>query len=436
MQKKAISVGIIGFGTVGTGTARILLKKRNELERKLGFPVVLKKIADLDIKRDRGIKLPKGILTDDSDAIIQDPGIDIVVELIGGIHPAKEIIIRALKNKKHVVTANKALLAEEGSQIFKEAEKNKVDIGFEASVAGSIPIIKIIRESLIGNSINNIYGIINGTANYILTKMTEEKVDFDTVLKEAQELGYAEADPTFDIEGIDSAHKLTILASLAYGIPISFKRVYTEGITRITPLDIQFASEFGYRIKLLAIAKKTGKDIEMRVHPTMLPEDDLISGVSGVFNAIFVEADAAGDALYYGRGAGEMPTGSAIVSDIVDIARNIITGSSGRLQGINAVDTPGLKIKNIEDVRTCYYLRFSAIDKPGVMSRISGILGSHNISIKSMIQKGRKKEKAVPVVMMTHIAREKDMIGALKEIDRLSIVSGRTMYLRVEGEEV
>jgi homoserine dehydrogenase len=436
MQKKAISVGIIGFGTVGTGTARILLKKRNELERKLGFPVVLKKIADLDIKRDRGIKLPKGILTDDSDAIIQDPGIDIVVELIGGIHPAREIIIKALKNRKHVVTANKALLAEEGSQIFKEAEKNKVDVGFEASVAGSIPIIKIVRESLIGNSINNIYGIINGTANYILTKMTEEKADFDTVLKEAQALGYAEADPTFDIEGVDSAHKLTILASLAYGIPISFKRVYTEGITRITPLDIEFASEFGYRIKLLAIAKKTGKDIEMRVHPTMLPEDDLISGVSGVFNAIFVEADAAGDALYYGRGAGEMPTGSAIVSDIVDIARNIMTGSSGRLQGINAVEDTGLRIKNIEDIRTGYYLRFSAIDKPGVMSRISGILGSHNISIKSMIQKGRKKEKAVPVVMMTHEAREKDMRRALKEIDRLSIVSGRTMYLRVEGEEV
>jgi homoserine dehydrogenase len=435
LKNKAIKVGIIGFGTVGAGTAKILLKKRNDLEMKSGFPIVLKKIADLDIKRDRGIKLPADILTTNAQAVLNDPDIDIIVELIGGIRPAKEIIIEAIKNGKHVVTANKALLAEEGSQIFTAAEKNKVDVGFEASVAGSIPIIKIVRESLIGNSINNIYGIINGTANYILTKMTDEGVDFETVLKEAQALGYAEADPTFDIEGIDSAHKLTILASLAFGIPFSFKKVYTEGITRITPLDIQFASEFGYRIKLLAIAKRTGKDIELRVHPTMLPEDDLISSVSGVFNAIFVEADATGEALYYGRGAGEMPTGSAVVSDIVDIARNIMTGAGVRIKGINVSGNPGLNIKKMEDIRTSYYLRFSAIDKPGVMSKISGILGSHNISIKSMIQKVREKEKAVPIVMMTHEAREKDMVLALKEIDKLSIVSGRTMYLRVEGDD-
>ncbi|HBH60152.1 MAG TPA: homoserine dehydrogenase [Nitrospiraceae bacterium] len=435
MKKKAINVGIIGFGTVGAGTSKILLKKRNELKLKSGFPIVLKKIADLDIKRDRGIKLSENILTNNTKDILNDPDIDIIVELIGGIHPAKEIIIEALRKGKHVVTANKALLAEKGRQIFTEAERNRVDIRFEASVAGSIPIIKIVRESLIGNSINNIYGIINGTANYILTKMTEEGVDFETVLKEAQALGYAEADPTFDIEGIDSAHKLTILAALAFGIPFSFKKVYTEGITRITPLDIQFASEFGYKIKLLAIAKRTGKDIELRVHPTMLPEDDLISSVSGVFNAIFVEGDATGDALYYGRGAGEMPTGSAVVSDIADIARNMITGAGARIKGMNVAGNPDVKIKKMEDIRTSYYLRFSAIDKPGVLSRISGILSSHNISIKSMIQKGRKKEKAVPVVMMTHEAREKDMMGALKEIDRLSMVSGRTMYLRVEGDE-
>lgn len=434
--KKAINIGIIGFGTVGAGTAKILLKKRDELEAKSGFPIVLKKIADLDITSDRGIKIPRNILTNNTSEVLNDPDIDIIVELIGGIHPAKEIIIEALNNGKHVVTANKALLAEEGRQIFTVAGKNKVDVGFEASVAGSIPIIKIVRESLIGSSIRNIYGIINGTANYILTKMTEEGVDFETVLKEAQALGYAEADPTFDIEGIDSAHKLTILASLAFGIPFSFKRVYTEGITRITPLDIEFASEFGYRIKLLAIAKRTGKDIELRVHPTMLPEDDLISSVGGVFNAIFVEGDATGEALYYGRGAGEMPTGSAVVSDVVDIARNIITGACVRIKGINVAGTPDLMIKKMEDIRTSYYLRFSATDKPGVLSRISGILGSHNISIKSMIQKGRKKEKAVPVVMMTHEAREKDMMLALKEINRLSMVSGRTMYLRVEGDDV
>jgi homoserine dehydrogenase len=436
MKKNAVNVAIIGFGTVGTGTARILLKMRKEFERKSGIPVVLKKIADHDMKRNRGIKLPKGVLTKDTEAVLNDPEIDIIVELIGGIHPAKEIIIKAIRNGKHVVTANKALLAEAGQQIFKEAAKNKVYVGFEAAVAGSIPIIKVVRESLVGNSVSNIFGIINGTANYILTKMTEEKVDFGTVLKEAQDLGYAEADPTFDIEGVDSAHKLTILATLAFGIPFSFKKVYTEGITRITPLDIQFASEFGYTIKLLAIAKQSGKDVELRVHPTMLPKDDLISNVNGVFNAIAIEGDATGEAIYYGKGAGEMPTGSAVVSDIVDISLRIITGSAERTRGLIMSVKSDLNIKKMEDIRTSYYLRFSAIDKPGVLSKISGILGKHNISIESMIQKGRKKEKAVPLVMMTHEAREKDMVRALKEINRLSVVSGKTMYLRVEGNGV
>ena len=436
MQKKAVNIGIIGFGTVGTGTARILLKKRKKLEEKLGMPVVLKNIADLDTKRDRGIELPKGLLTNDSKALLNNPDIDIIVELIGGIHPAKEIMLEAFKNGKHVVTANKALLAETGRTLFKAAEKNGVTLGFEASVAGSIPIIKIVRESLARNSISNIHGIINGTANYILTRMTEEAVDFKTALKEAQALGYAEADPTFDVEGIDTAHKLTILASLAFGLPFSFKNIYTEGITRITPLDVQFASEFGYRIKLLAIAKQTGRDIELRIHPTMIPDDDLISCVNGVFNAIFVEGDAAGPALYYGKGAGDMPTGSAVVSDIMDIAGNIITGASSRPHGFNLSQRPDLKIKKMEEISTGYYLRFSAIDKPSVLSKISGILGSHNISIKSMIQKGRKKEKAVPVVMMTHEAREKDMVQALRQINRLAIVSDKTMYLRVEGKEI
>jgi homoserine dehydrogenase len=435
VKKDAINVGIIGFGTVGAGTAKILLNRKKKFERELGFPVVLKNIADLDTKRDRGVKLKKGVLIKDAGAILNDPDIDIVVELIGGIHPAKEIVIEAIKNKKHVVTANKALLAEEGRDIFRAARKNNVDVGFEASVAGSIPIIKVVRESLIGNKIEYIFGIINGTANYILTKMTEEGVDFESTLKEAQALGYAEADPTFDIEGVDSAHKLAIMASLAFGIPLSFKKIYTEGITGITPLDIQFASELGYKIKLLAIAKKAGRDVEVRVHPTMLPEDDLISNVNGVFNAIFVESDAAGDSLYYGRGAGEMPTGSAVVSDIVDIARCIKTGDIDRLQSIEISGNSGPKIRKMEDIRTCYYLRLSAIDKPGVLSKISGILGKYNISIESMIQKGRKKEKAVPLVMMTHKAREKDMVRALKEIKRLSVISDKPVYLRVEGGE-
>ncbi|MDH4028774.1 MAG: homoserine dehydrogenase, partial [Nitrospirota bacterium] len=271
MQKKSINIGVIGFGTVGAGTVKILLKKQKDFEKRLGFPVVLKKIADKDIKRDRGVLLDKGVLVSDAREILDDPDIDIVVELIGGTRAAKEIILDAIKKGKHVVTANKALLAEAGKEIFRTAARSRVSVGFEASVAGSIPIIKIIRESLIGNRIRNIYGIINGTANYILTKMTEEGADFNSVLKEAQDLGYAEADPTFDIEGIDSAHKLTILATLAFGIPFSFNKVYTQGITGITPMDIKYASEFGYKIKLLAIAKQADSEVELRVHPTMLP---------------------------------------------------------------------------------------------------------------------------------------------------------------------
>jgi len=436
LKKSSVSVGIIGFGTVGTGVVKIFLKRHKELERRLGFPLILKKVADIDIKRRRGIILPKNILVKDGGAVLDDPEIDIVVELIGGIHPAKEYILKAFKNGKHVVTANKALLASEGSEIFKTAQENKVEIGFEASVAGGIPIIKIVREALIGNKIQAIYGIINGTSNYILTRMTEEGIDFSTALKEAQTQGFAEADPTLDVEGIDSAHKLTILASLSFGIPFSLGEIYTEGITRITPLDIRYALELGYNIKLLAIAKQVNREIELRVHPTMIPKEYLISDVKGVFNAVYVEGDAIGSALYYGRGAGEMPTGSAIVSDIVDIARNINTGAINRIQGIGMPERLNLRIKKMEDVESCYYFRFTVIDKPGVLSKISGILGAYNISIKSVIQKARKKEKSVPLVMMTHKAREKDVIYALKEIDRLPVVTSKTMYVRVEkGEE-
>lgn len=433
MKRNSVNIGIIGFGTVGTGVARILLKKRRELQKRLGFPLILGRIADIDIKRKRGIELPKGILTNDVEAILNDPDIDIVVELIGGIHTAKEIILTAIKKGKHVVTANKALLATEGADIFNALKKSKVELGFEAAVAGGIPIIKIVREALVGNNIQAIYGIINGTANYILTKMTEEKIEFSEALREAQTLGYAEADPAFDVGGIDSAHKLAILASLSFGIPLSFKKIYTEGITKITPLDIGFASELGYKIKLLAIAKQSNKEVELRVHPTMLPKEYLISDVSGVFNAIYIEGDAIGSALYYGRGAGEMPAGSAVVSDIVDIARDIKAGSIGGIHGIGIPERSEIKIKNMQDVLSQYYLRFSAIDKPGVLSRVSGVLGNHNISIKSVIQKGRKKEKAVPLVVMTHEAREKDVVSALKEINRLPVVAGRTTFIRVEG---
>jgi len=435
LKKAPINIGIIGFGTVGTGTARILLQKSREIARRVGFPLILKRVADIDTKRDRGMRLPEGILIKDSNAILNDPEIDIVVELIGGIHPAKEIILKAIKNGKHVVTANKALLATSGHVIFNAAKREGIEIGFEASVAGGIPIIKIVRESLIGNNVQSIFGIINGTSNYILTKMTEEGIDFSTALEDAQRLGYAEADPTLDIEGIDSAHKLSILATLSFGIPFSFKKIYTEGITGLSQLDIRFAAEFGYKIKLLAIAKQKGHEVELRVHPTMLPDGHIISNVSGVYNAVFIEGDAIGQCLFYGRGAGEMPTGGAVVSDIVDIARNINSGAIERIQGIGMPERPELRIKKMEEILTCYYLRFYAIDKPGVLSRISGILGSYNISIKSVIQKERKRERAVPLVMMTHKAREKDVVNALKEIKKLSVVSGKTVYIRVEEEE-
>jgi homoserine dehydrogenase len=366
--------------------------------------------------------------------VLDDPDIHIVVELIGGIDPAKDFILRAIKNGKQVVTANKALLATEGREIFSAAQKAGVEIGFEASVAGGIPIIKVIREGLVANRIKALYGIINGTSNYILTKMTEENVEFSDALREAQKLGYAEADPTLDIEGIDSAHKLAILAFLSYGIPISYSDVYVEGISDISTQDISFASELGYKIKLLAIAKESDNEIELRVHPTMIPKDYLISKVEGPFNAIYVEGDATGSTLYYGRGAGALPTGSAVVSDIINIARDIRKNAVGRVL-LPHKNTKEIRIKKVDDIVSMYYFRFSALDKPGVLSKISGILGNYNISIVSVIQKGRKVGEAVPVVVLAHRAKERDVRQAIKEIDLLSVVMDKTVFIRVEGKE-
>lgn len=445
MARDKISVGIIGFGTVGTGTVKILLENSGLMKKRTGIDFILKRIADLDIKRDRGIKVPEGTLTTDASAIINDPEIDIIVELVGGIHPAKDFMLQAIRNKKNVVTANKALLATEGNEIFAEAENNGVEIGFEASVAGGIPIIKVLKEGLVANNIIAVYGIINGTSNYILTKMTDEKVEFSDALKEAQRLGYAEADPTFDIEGIDTAHKLTILSSLAYGIPLSYSEVYKEGITKITAQDIEFATELGYKIKLLAITKLSNGEIEMRVHPTMIPGEYLISKVDGVFNAVYVEGDAVGATMYYGRGAGDMPTGSAVVADIVDIGRRIVRGTPVGVKS-QKIEVRGQKteqrtqnteyrIKKMEDIESMYYFRFSALDKPGVLSKISGILGNYNISIASVIQKGRRIGGSVPLVVLTHRAKERDVLRAIGEIDNLPVVSDKTLFIRVEGKE-
>jgi homoserine dehydrogenase len=427
-----INIGIIGFGTVGTGTVRLLLENKDILKERLGFEINLRRVAVRDILRKRGIKVPKGVLTTDVDSLLNDPQIDIVVELIGGIDTAKDYILKAVRNGKHVVTANKALLAIKGNEIFTAAQKAGVEIGFEAAVAGGIPIIKVIREGLVANKIKAVYGIINGTSNYILTKMTEENVEFSDALKEAQDLGYAEADPTLDIEGIDSAHKLAILASLSYSIPVPYKNIYTEGISHLSTQDIAFASELGYKVKLLAIAKESDKGIELRVHPTMLPKDYLISKVEGAFNAVYVEGDATGSTLYYGRGAGDMPTGSAVVSDIVDIARDIRKNAIGRVPIITRTGRD-IRIKKIDDVVSMYYFRFSALDRPGVLSKISGILGNYNISIASVIQKGRRIGEAVPLVVLTHEAKEKDVRQAIKEIDRLAVVMDKTVFMRVEG---
>ncbi len=429
-----INVGIIGFGTVGKGTTRILLENKDILTQRLGFEINLKRIATRDIHKDRGIRLPEGMLTSDVNKVIDDPDIQIVAELVGGITPAKDFLLRAINNGKHVVTANKALLATHGLEIFTAAQNAGVEIGFEASVAGGIPIIKVIREGLVANRIKAVYGIINGTSNYILTKMSDENIEFSNALKDAQKLGYAEADPTLDIEGIDSAHKLSILAYLAYGLPFPFKDIYVEGISKIDPQDIIFASDLGYKVKLLAIAKEKDGEIELRVHPTMIPKRYLISKVDGPFNAVYVDGDATGSTLYYGRGAGDMPTGSAVVSDIVNIARNIRKNLTERLPVI-VKPFSNVRIKSIDDIISMYYFRFSALDRPGVLSKISGILGNYNISIASVIQKGRRVGEAVPLVVLTHEAKEKDVRIAIEEIDRLPVVMDKTVFIRVEDRE-
>ncbi len=431
-SKKSINVGIIGFGTVGTGTARILIENADIIRRRLGAPVVLKAISDLDIKRDRHIKLDGVRLTTSAQDIFTDPEIDVVVELIGGYKPAREFIIEAIRNKKHVVTANKALLAVHGEEIYGAASKAGVTLGYEASVAGGIPILAAVRSGLAANNIKSIYGIVNGTCNYILTLMTNAGRKFDEVLKEAQAKGYAEADPTFDIEGIDSAHKLAVLTMLAFGTPVKFEDIYTEGISKITPLDIDFARDLGYKIKLLAITKMVDGEIEARVHPTMLPENYPIATVDGVFNALAVVGDAVGSTMFYGRGAGDMPTGSAVVSDIIEIGRDILAGCADRAPVTAFRERKHLAIRKMDAITSCYYLRFAALDKPGVLSRITGVLGKNNISISSMIQKGRQVDEAVPIVMMTHDAVERDVRRALEEIKNLDCVSGTTVIIRVE----
>ncbi|UCF90028.1 MAG: homoserine dehydrogenase [Desulfobacterales bacterium] len=431
-----INVGLLGCGTVGTGVARILIENRELLRTRIGTYINLKRVADIDIQRDRGLQFDEGVLITDAYQVVNDPSIDIIIEMIGGESIAKDLILKAIENGKQVVTANKALLASQGQTLIRAAAAKGVDLAFEASVGGCMPIVKTLRESLAGNHIESMIGILNGTCNYILTKITDEGCPFETALAEAQAQGYAEADPTLDIEGLDTAHKIAILAALGYGMEINLKDVYTEGISRIKPLDIEFADQFGYKIKLLAISKIIDQAVEARVHPTMIPSHDLLSNVSGTLNAITIRADAVGEILLYGHGAGMMPTASAVVSDIVDLARNLLFGSIGRIPTLSSQTSHIKKIPVLamDEIRTHYYFRFEALDRPGVLSKISGILGRYGISIQSVHQKGRKSNGSVPVVMLTHRAKEADVRKALTEISGLDVVSAQPVLIRIEDE--
>ncbi len=437
-MKKSISIGVIGFGTIGTGVVKLLQENGDLVAGRLGAKICLQKIADIDIKRSRGITIDQALLTTDAADIINDPDIDIVVELMGGYEPARTFILAAINQGKHVVTANKALLATHGDEIFRSALRCGVNIGFEASVGGTIPVIKTIKESLIANRIQSISAIVNGTSNFILSKMTDVGGSFETVLKEAQALGFAESDPVYDVEGIDAAHKLAILLSLSYGKKVHLNDLYREGITQICEQDIEFARELGYRIKLLAIAIRRDREIEARLHPTMIPFNHLLANVNGNFNAFHIIGDASDSIFLYGQGAGMMPTASAVVGDIVDIARDIRKGITVRIppRVLDEETIEDICLLPFDQIRTNYYFRFSAADRPGVLSRISGILGANDISIATVIQKGRMQGGAVPIVMTTYNARERDVRRALENIDRLDVVMGKTMLIRIEDDRL
>jgi homoserine dehydrogenase len=435
---RQIQIGLLGCGTVGTGVAKLLIENQDLLTARVGAELNLKWVADIDIETDRGIQLPAGVLTTDAQKVLNDPEIDMVIEMIGGEGIAKDLMLQAINNGKHIVTANKALLAAHGNELFAAAARKGVDLAFEASVGGCMPTIKSMRESLVGNHIKAMSGILNGTCNYILSKIEDEGISFEEALAEAQNQGYAEADPTLDVGGFDTAHKIAILAALAYGMEINLKDVYIEGISRITPLDIEFAGQFGYRIKLLAISKFQDNRVEARVHPTMIPFKNLLASISGTVNAITISGDAVGDILLYGHGAGMMPTASAVVSDIVDIARNILSGTTRRIPPLSyqRESISRIPVLSIDDLVTHYYFRFAALDHPGVLSTISGILGKYDISIQSVHQKGRKTNGSVPLVMLTHRAKEADVKQALAEISDLNVVSDEPVLIRIEDNEL
>jgi homoserine dehydrogenase len=430
----AIRIGLIGFGTIGSGVIKLLQRNRTAIRDRLGVRLDLVRIADIDTTRDRGVKLGRGVLVNDARRILDDPSIDIVIELMGGTGIARRFVMDAIAAKKDVVTANKALLAHHGDEIFAAAGRAGVDIGFEASVGGGIPIIRVLKEGLCGDRNLAVYGIVNGTSNYILSRMSEEGGEFAEVLKGAQAGGLAEADPSFDVDGIDSAHKLTLLIQLAFGVRVPFDALSVEGIRHVSQADIAFAREFGYVIKSLAVAKRVGDRIEAAVRPTMVPRRHLLANVNGALNAIVVQGEALGASMYMGAGAGMMPTATAVVADLMDVARDRLRNSRGRVPplGYPLRTQARARLLSAEDLHNEYYLRFMVVDRPGVMARIAGILGDNDISIAAVIQREREHGRVLPIVIRTHDARERSLGRAIRAIDRLSVVRGRSTAIRIE----
>ncbi|MDD4913048.1 MAG: homoserine dehydrogenase [Sideroxydans sp.] len=432
---KSINVGLLGIGTVGGGTFTVLQRNAEEIARRAGRPIRIVMVADKNVELAKKVTGGTCRVTDDAFSVVSDPEVDIVIELIGGYGVAKELVLKAIANGKHVVTANKALLATHGNEIFKAAQDKGVMVAFEAAVAGGIPIIKAVREGLTANRIEWIAGIINGTTNFILSEMRDKGLSFDTVLKEAQRLGYAEADPTFDIEGVDAAHKITILSALAFGIPMQFDKAHVEGISKLDAIDIKYAEQLGYRIKLLGITKRTPEGVELRVHPTLIPSKRLIANVEGAMNAVVVQGDAVGATLYYGKGAGAEPTASAVIADLVDVTRMHTADPLNRVPHLafqpNAM--ADLKILPMDEVQTSYYLRLRVQDKPGVLADITRILADEQISIDAVIQKEPEEgEEQTDLIMLTHLTREKRINAAIVKIEALGVVAGKVTKLRLE----
>jgi len=432
---KPVKVGVLGLGTVGGGTVNVLKRNAAEIARRAGREIIITRASAKDLSKQRICDTQGIALTTDPFEIINDPEIEIVLELIGGAGQVKDMVLKAIANGKHVVTANKSLIALHGNEIFAKASEKGVIVAFEAAVAGGIPIIKAIREGLSGNHIEWLAGIINGTGNFILTEMRYKGRDFADVLAEAQALGYAEADPTFDVEGIDAGHKLTILASIAFGIPLQFDKVFTEGITKITRTDVEYAEQLGYRIKHLGIARKTPEGIELRVHPTLIPERRLIANVNGVMNAVLVKGDAVGPTLYYGAGAGAEPTASSVVADVIDVVRALTSDPENRVPHLafQADALADIPVLSADMFRTSYYLRLNAEDKPGVLAEVTRILADHQISIEAISQKvPQHNETSVPIVILTQITLEKEMNAAIAEIEALKTVTGKVNRSRLE----